>query len=251
MSQYYLDAAKRALEQHGRPMRVDQLTEFALHHHLIVTSGTTPTSTMRARLSENLRKYAFHSQFQRVGPNRFALRDWELPEYFAPPFKKNIPTEILTCIPASSNLYSEDAFGFLSDYIPLTTYIHNHRNLHYINRQEAEIRTDIRQLVAYVMLRNDLGQVLTYRRGAYSAAHRMLRGARCLGFGGHIQMNDSHSLFVQLDGGVSMAATREVAEELAGLSPQSLDVCGVINDHSSPEGTKHILITLESKRYLV
>ena len=245
MSQLYLDAAKRALHQHARPMPVDQLTTFALQQKLLTTSGVTPTSTMRARLSENIRKYAFHSPFQRVGPNRFALRNWELPEYFAPPFKKHIPNEILTCIPTSTHLYPEDAFGFLTEYTPLTNYIREPRNLDFIDRQEAEGRTDVRQLVAYVMLRNDIGQVLTYRRGAYSAVHRMLRGARCLGFGGHIQMNDSHSLFGQHDGGVFMASTREVAEELAGVSPQSLEVCGVINDHSSPEGTKHIAIVLD------
>ena len=241
----HLNAAENALNQHGRPMPVDQLTTFALQHDLITSSGKTPTSTMRARLSEDLRKYAFHSTFQRVGPNRFALRNWGLPEYFAPPFKKHIPSEILTCIPTSSGLYSESAFGFLSDYTPLVDYISNPRNLTYINRPEAELRTDVRQLVAYVMLRDDIGRVLTYRRGAYSAAHMMLRGARCLGFGGHIQMDDSHSLFGQFDGGVFMASTREVAEELAGVTPQSLEICGAINDHSSPEGTKHIAIILD------
>lgn len=246
MPSSYLDAAETVLDQIGRPMRVDELTAFALTRHLLSSSGKTPASTMRARLSEHLRQHSFHSTIQRVGPNRFALRNWGLQEYIAPPFKKHIPNEVLSCIPASSTIYSSTDFGFLPNYTPLATYISNPNNIVYINRPEAELRTDVRQLVAYVLLQNGSGQVLTYRRGSYSAAHKMLRGARCLGFGGHIQLNDSHSLFGQSDGGVYMAATREIAEELAGLHPVTLTTRGAINDFSSPEGTKHIALVLEA-----
>ena len=241
----FLRAAEAALDEHGRPMRVDQLTTFALRENFLSSSGKTPTSTMRARLSENLRKFGFHSTIQRVGPNRFALRSWGLQEYIAPPFKKNVPNEILACIPATSGIFPANEFGFLTDYTPLTTYISNPNNIIYINRPQAELSAEIRQLVAYVMLRSHDGQILTYRRGTYSAAPKMLRGARCLGFGGHIQLDDAHSLFGQVDGGVFMASTREIAEELAGVTPLGLRVRGAINDYSSPEGTRHVALVLD------
>ena len=73
----FLNAAQAALCLKGRPMRVDELTAFALQENILSSSGTTPSYTMRARLSENVRKLAFQSPFQRVGPNRFALRKWD------------------------------------------------------------------------------------------------------------------------------------------------------------------------------
>ena len=226
-------------------MRADELTSYAVDHGLLSTSGRTPASTMRARLSDNLRKLGFQSDFQRVGPNRFALREWGLLEYIAPRFKKDIPNEILACIPASSGVYRECDFGFMADHRPLTNFISDPKNIEYVNRPEAEERIDIRQLVAYVVLRNEIGEVLTYRRGVYSAAHQMLRGARCLGFGGHVQEDDAYSLLGWLDGGVLMASMREIAEELGGVLPVELAVRGAINDCSSPEGMKHIALVLE------
>ena len=226
-------------------MQVGELTTHALTESLLSTSGKTPTSTMRARLSDDLRELGFQSTFQRVGPNRFALRKWGLQEYIAPRFKKRTPNEVLACIPASAGIYPVTDFGYLPDFGLLATYISNPRNIIYIDRPEAESRTDIRQLVAYVMLKNEIGDILTYRRGTYSAAHPMLRGARCLGFGGHIQIDDAHSLFGLVDGGVYMASTREVAEELGGIAPFELRVCGAINDYSSPEGTRHVALVLE------
>ena len=215
-SSTFLIAAKATLLQHKSPMSVNNITNYALQNNLLSSAGKTPSATMRARLSENLREYGYDSVFQRVGANRFALRQWGLREYHAPQFKKSIPNEVLACIPASTGLYAESSFGFLTDFGPLAQYIANPNNIIYAKRPEAECRTDIRQLVAYVLLTNSVGEVLTYRRGLYSAAPEMLRGARCLGFGGHIQGQDAHSLFGQLDGGVYMASTREIAEELGG-----------------------------------
>ncbi len=244
----FLKAAKVVLERCDKPMSVNEITNYALEQRLLTSEGKTPNATMRARLSQNLRKCGYGSVFQRIGPNRFALRQWVgLKEYIAPQFTKSIPNEALACIPASAGLYAEGDFGFLTEFSPLVRYIAKPQNIVYVNRPDAERRTDIRQLVAYVVLRTSDGQVLTYRRGLYSAAPEMLRGARCLGFGGHIQAQDAHSLFGHLDGGVHMASTREISEELGGTTTIEFTIRGVINDYSSPEGEKHIALVLEGR----
>lgn len=250
LSSKFLKAAKVVLERCDKPMSVNEITNYALDQRVLTSEGKTPNATMRARLSQNLRKCGYGSVFLRIGPNRFALRQWGgrgLKEYVAPQFKKSIPNEALACVPASAGLYSERDFGFLTEFSPLVQYIANPQNIVYVNRPDAERRTDIRQLVAYVVLRTSDGHVLTYRRGLYSAAPEMLRGARCLGFGGHIQAQDAHSLFGHLDGGVRMASTREISEELGGATTLDFAIRGVINDYSSPEGMKHIALVLEGR----
>ena len=127
----------------------------------------------------------------------------------------------------------------------MTSYISNSKNIYFIDRSLAESRTDVRQLIAYVVIRDDSGDVLTYRRGMYSAAPQMLRGARCLGFGGHIQVEDAHNLFGLTDGGVYNSSNREIVEELGPLPHIQLEVCGVINDYSSPPGAQHIALVLQ------
>lgn len=165
--------------------------------------------------------------------------------YVAPRLTRQIPNEILTCLEAGSLLLPSPPDGFSGAVArEFMGQLADRGRLSYVNRPDAEKRDDLRQLVAYVVLRRG-EEVLTYRRGHFSAAHPMLRGSLCLGFGGHVQEQDTVDLF-SVDGGICMAADREVREELDGLDSLSFEPVGVINDQTSPEGTRHIGVVVEA-----
>ena len=202
---------------------------------------------MRARLSSDLRAKGYDSLFQRVGPNRFALRAWELPEYVAPPFQKRLPQETVVCVPQTLIPAGGPDLGIWRDWQAVHRVLTRRRNLLSQPRAIAEARDDIRQLVVYAVLRDARGRLLTYRRGRYSSAPQLIRGARCLGFGGHVLQPDADNLFGLHDGGVTQAVYREIAEELDGIVPTRVDIVGVICDASSPEGFRHLGILMDGR----
>ena len=202
---------------------------------------------MRARLSSDVRAKGFESVFQRVGPNRFALRKWELPEYFAPPFKKALPRETVVCVPQEAVALSGCGLGIRRDWGSVRDVLSRGDTLTFQERRIAEEREDVRQLVVYAILRDCEGRVLTYRRGQYSSAPALIRGFRCLGFGGHVLREDVENLFGMDDSGMMHATYREVAEELDGTLVKNLEPVGVVCDDSSPEGVRHLGIVLEGE----
>lgn len=121
-------------------------------------------------------------------------------------------------------------------------------------RTQAELTEDYKQVIAYVLVRRG-DDFLAYRRGVYNRTADMLRGADCIGFGGHVS-EDDHSLLSTDDAGILEAAARELSEELK-LPAADLDrlkrrdglrVAGIINDDSSSVGRRHLAVVLE---YLV
>jgi predicted NUDIX family phosphoesterase len=99
-------------------------------------------------------------------------------------------------------------------------------------------------------------RLLTFRRSYLSRAAEFLRGAKCIGFGGHVSAADN-DIFSNRDGGLETCARRELSEELAFSAPDSretrvsyagaslfrnapLECLGVLNDDSSEVGRRHL-----------
>lgn len=245
MKKTFLEIAEEILREVNKPLKPDEIYRFAFESGRISSKGKTPSFSMKARISTEIRKKGFDSKFMRFGPNRFALREFGLKEHISQPFKKNIPNEIVTCIEQSKLTALKANFGFVTETDELLKILSNEKKFVYLKRKFAETNSDYKQLISYVILKNSEGLVLTYKRGSFSNAHNMIKGATCLGFGGHVQEMDSRKLFSQGFGGVFDTAEREVSEELKGVIPNDLKIIGYINDDSSPEGVKHLGIVLE------
>ena len=239
----FLEAAKLVLLEEKKPLYPITLFEKAGKYG-ITSKGKTPESSMRARISSDIREKGFNSIFMRVGPNRFSLREFGLKQYIAQPFIKEIPDEIVTCVTQNALQKIRRTFGFSRSFKPLLKLVSDIDNLFFFERKKAEETNDHKQLVSYVLLTTNDQKILTYTRGRYSSAHKMLQGSRCLGFGGHVQDIDLSDIFGKRDGGVSATAEREIREELKGIVPQNMKIIGFINDDSSPEGVKHIALVL-------
>ncbi|TVZ41361.1 putative NUDIX family phosphoesterase [Alteromonadaceae bacterium 2753L.S.0a.02] len=247
MAGRFLRAAYRVLELNGTPKTAAEIVDIAIKKGFLVTQGKTPGHTMRARLSDEIRRSGTSSIFLRVGPNRFALREWgENVEYHARPFTKKIPKETTVCVERKEiDKLTKEMFGVFPYLNKVRNFIENRENLHYIPRIEAEQNTNYKQLIAYVVIEIGTGEYLTYIRGKYSSAHRtLLLGKRSIGFGGHILDIDAYDLFDSEDSGAKRAAIREITEEISGIELECLDIDGLIVDNSSYEGQKHIGILL-------
>ncbi len=247
MKRTFLEIAEEILREFKKPLKPHEITNFGIKSERLISKGKTPELSMKARISTEIRKKGFNSKFMRVGPNRFALREFGLKEHISQPFKKGIPKEILICIERTRLDAIKSNFGFITDIEVLLNILADENNFTLIERKEAEVNNNYKQLIAYVLLTNRNGEVLTYKRGSFSNAHSMIKGSTCLGFGGHVQDIDNSKLFTAGFGGVFETAEREVSEELKGVVPENLEIIGYINDDSSPEGVKHLGIVLKGK----
>lgn len=246
MAQEFLKAAEQVLRQHQKPLLVKDILQKALEDRLLMTGGSTPTNTMRARLSEHIRKNKEHSTFIRVGPNEFALREWNIDEYKSQPFEKTKQQEIAVCIKQRLVDKRTRLFGFSPNFKPYLNDLKDLSNVVLCHRDEAKTRLDLKQLVSYVVLKNRENQVLSFVRGTFGQKESLLQGVLCIGFGGHVNVTDI-DLFGVEDAGIKNSAFREIYEEIKGLNISDLKYIGVINDDSSPLGLNHFAFVLEGK----
>ena len=224
---------------------------------------------MQARLSLDIKHFRESSRFMRVARGRFVLRgrlneiggetstscggDDRLSEYIAEPRKLRMPSESVLCTPESrfrDILTFQGIDGEYGAIIPsLLT------DTFYVNRSSAEERNDAKQFITYVIVQCG-HRLLSFRRSYLSRAAEFLRGARCIGFGGHVSAADI-DIFSNHDSGLENCARRELSEELALSRPDSrerrvsyagtslfrnapLECLGVLNDDSSEVGRRHL-----------
>jgi len=246
MAQEFIKAAVDILRDYGQPLLVKDIYHLALEKQILKSTGKTPLNTLRARLSEHIRKEKELSIFKRISPNKFALREWDqFTEYKAPPFDKNRSKEIVVCIKQELIDKHGRFFGFSVQYPPFLKELENRKNIYLYNREVAKNKIDIKQLVSYVLLKDSDGKVLSFVRGNYGQKESLLLGVLCIGFGGHV--NDVDIDLFSNDAGVANSARREIYEEIKGLAIGNLKCIGVINDDSSPLGLNHFAFVYEAK----
>jgi predicted NUDIX family phosphoesterase/adenylate kinase family enzyme len=245
MAQEFLHAAEQILRQHKEPMLIKDILQMALDGQLLESSGKTPINTMRARLAEHIKNLGKNSIFIRVDPNKFALREWDYKEYKSKPLEKNTKNEIVVCIHKNIVDRHKKRFGFSPRFEPFLRELSDFENLVVLPRSEAKKRADIKQLVSYVLLKDNKGRLLSFVRGNYGQKESLLQGVLCLGFGGHVNQIDI-DLFGIIDAGIMNSAYREIAEEIKGLKMSNLRHIGVINDDSSPLGLNHFAFVFEA-----
>lgn len=118
----------------------------------------------------------------------------------------------------------------------------------YLPRSVAETNDGYKQVITYTIIQYQ-SKILTFRRGLYNRAAKFLRGAQCVGFGGHVNEND-RDLFSLDDLGIRQNAAREISEELMlpsgrpHVDSDDLEFLGILNDDSSDVGIRHMAVVL-------
>ena len=68
-------AARLVLEEVGHPLHYTDITELALEAGYLKSRGRTPSDTMRARLSVDVRDNP-DSPFSQTAPGVYGLKEW-------------------------------------------------------------------------------------------------------------------------------------------------------------------------------
>ncbi len=273
-TQIYLRVAEAVLSATRSPLSAREIVERGIERGLFGdhSLSRTPENSMQARLSLDIKQLKTSSRFTRVARGRFLLRNQlkdaydegqllrseskVLSEYIAEPRKLRLPTEEVLCTPESHFESILTFQGIDGDYISVLPRLLN-RTL-YIDRTEAESRNDAKQFITYVIVQCG-HRLLTYRRSYLSRAAEFLRGAKCIGFGGHVSAADN-DIFSSADRGIESCARRELSEELrlslaekhfhGHLTRASVDLfrgspmecLGILNDDSSEVGRRHLAV---------
>jgi predicted NUDIX family phosphoesterase len=255
----YLWVAETILRKVGRPLRAAELVARGLDDQLFDDQeiSKTPQKSMQSRLSMEILRNGAESKFVRVAKGRFFLRDLlhkdganddGLEVYTAPRREAPPSSEKVLAIHRDNYCSILDFQGIGLGPFESPEKLLDRRLVTYLPRTEAETRDDLKQFVTYTIVQHET-KILSFVRGQYNRAASFLRGARCVGFGGHVTDTDL-SLFTYADLGIRANAVREISEEInlhsgrPQIDPEKLEILGVLNDNSSAVGVRHLAIVM-------
>lgn len=251
----FIWAAEETLRRIGRPMSAREIYSEAREAGLFSDGlqGKTPEQTMKSKLSTHIINHGDLSRFVRTSPGRFSLRELVMRDeiYDAPRWGPPPTHEVVTVFPSDAVQGGAGFQGLRLDFQELYAALFESGICRGMPRPQAELVDDYKQIIAYVLVRRG-GEFLAYRRGVYNRTADMLRGADCIGFGGHVS-EDDFSLLSTDDAGILEAASRELSEELRLPAPdlarlargEGLQIVGIINDDSSAVGRRHLAVVVE------
>ena len=255
MKSEFLRIAYKLFERYKEPMSAARLVTLAYKDAMFSDkcSGLTPEQTMKSKLSVHIRRHGEKSPFIRTDPGRFYLRHLLKSGehiYHAPPLQPPPATERVLVFPMAVLDPKLRFQGLKTHWKRLHRAVLKPKHCRYVDRLTAEQDDQHKQVLTYIVVSRDR-EILAFQRGTYNRADAFLRGALCVGFGGHVSEAD-WTLFSASDCGLIESAVRELSEELtlpqADLirlcDPRFLEPIGVINDDSSPVGRRHFAFLL-------
>lgn len=255
----FLKAAYSVLKYWQRPLTARAITTIAEQEGYLAENreGKTPSQTMKSKLSVHIRRYGSQSIFVRSGPGKFFLRELlndSVHIYEAPPFGAGPPDERVIAFPQAQLDRVGRFQGISRDWKRYYETLAQGYAQVELDRMVAEASPEFKQVITYVMVRDETGALLCFDRGVVNRVDDMLRGKSCVGFGGHVKARPA-TLFQPDAIGLFGAAAEELVEELhlpADLQARLLEapdslikLVGVLNDDSSPNGVRHFAFVLE------
>ncbi|WP_172788252.1 MULTISPECIES: HTH domain-containing protein [Bradyrhizobium] len=254
----YLWVAETILRKYGRALRARQIVTYGMEEGLFGDAelSRTPQKSMQARLSVDILEKGTRSRFLRTERGKFFLRDLVNPkesssgtaEYTAVRHAPRPPSEDVLVVPRSHYASLLGFQGIRLDYEETLKSLVETQSLRYMPRVEAETDSSYKQFVTYTIIQQR-DRILAFKRGRYNRAAAFLRGARCIGFGGHVTEEDL-SILSYPDRGIRANAARELSEEirLASGAPKinmdEIEPLGFLNDDSSDVGVRHVAAVL-------
>ena len=252
----FLHGARAVLLKHRRPMRVRAIWETGRQDGVFSDqiAGRTPWQTLKSKLSVHILREGEDSVFVRTDPGVFFLRellDHDHQTVFVA--RRQLPSsqdERVVVFPAAELDRIGRFQGVSRDHEEYLARLVDLPSISDMPRAHAEQNDDVKQFLVYIAVTRR-GQILKYRRGAFSLTDAMLLGSDCVGFGGHVSTRDS-DLFSDSPVGLLEAASRELQEEINLPAAdrqrleqrQGLEIIGVLNDDSSQVGRRHFAVVM-------
>lgn len=251
----YLWVAETVLRKHARPLKAREIINFGIDDGLFADAeiSKTPQKSMQARLSIDILEKGVDSKFLRVGRGLFYLRSMfaglqQSEEYTAIRRAPAPPSENVLVIDRPGYKDSLNFQGIDLLHTERLRRLLTSTHLRYMPRTAAETYDEGKQFVTYTIIQNNT-RILCFRRGQYNRAASFLRGALCIGFGGHVTESDL-SIFSYQDQGIRANAAREISEEIRlkggrpNIDPANIELMGILNDDSSDVGVRHLAVVL-------
>lgn len=108
----------------------------------------------------------------------------------------------------------------------------------FMNRSQAEVNPDFKQIIPYVLISCD-GRFLTYVRGKRAGETRLV-SKRSMGIGGHINPTDDMPLFGDFMDTYLAAVEREISEEISIDAKCDEKIVAMLNDDNNEVGRVHL-----------
>jgi predicted NUDIX family phosphoesterase len=255
----YLWVAETILRKHRRPLRAREIVSCGIDDGLFADRqiSKTPQKSMQARLSIDILDKGRQSKFLRTGRGLFSLSELDVTS----PEQRSMVREYTairrSTLPPSENVLviGKEGYRNILDFQGIDV-LHTERlrkllsskQLTYAPRTAAETDNNIKQFVTYTIIQNE-NHILCFRRGQYNRATGFLRGALCIGFGGHVTEDDLN-IFSYRDHGILANAAREISEEIRfkegrpNVDPEGIECLGILDDDSSDVGVRHLAVVL-------
>jgi len=209
----YLWVAETVLRKHNRPLKAREIVSFGIDDGLFADReiSKTPQKSMQARLSLDILEKGPESKFLRTGRGLFFLREMlgtlqRAQEYTAVRRAPIPPSENVLVINREGYIDALDFQGIDILHTDRLRKLLSSRHLSYMPRTTAETDNDFKQFITYTIIQNQT-RILSFRRGQYNRAASFLRGALCVGFGGHVSETDLN-IFTYQDHGIRANAAR-------------------------------------------
>lgn len=254
----YLELAIAVLRKRRWPLTAREILAEAKSSGMMPVHlyGPTQHKTLNARLSEHIRMYQDRSQIYRVAPATYFLTEFQSDPQIPPRFRKQFQGVL-----RYKQVRHENVLVFPTDklndlgvigFIPVieTIFCDEYASLFgFLERKRANSKTDLKQFISYTILMRD-DEVLSYTRGKFTSVSKDLKGARSIGFGGHINEGD-FDLFSGQVGGIFNSARRELFEEIGIVDdmpidpdalPSNLKILGLLNIDDTPDARKHVAV---------
>lgn len=123
------------------------------------------------------------------------------------------------------------------------TILNDFANIVFVEKSLAELNEEFKQIIPYIIIRNEENRIALYKRKGNEAR---LHGLWSAGFGGHIEdfeYGNNISLFAL----IKQSALRELQEEFSSQVNFNLNFHGVINEELTKVGRTHIACVFSVK----
>ena len=251
----FLIVARQLMERERRAMSAREIVDLCLKEQLFSDrgAGKTPHQTMKSKLSVHIRRFGNSSPFVRTEPGKFYLRsllDGSQNTFEAKPIRPPTIKERVLVYKAKDLDLITRWQGLQTRWKKPLKEIFARLRPSYISRIDVEQNNDFTQILTYVLVTRR-NAFLSYRRGTYNRVEKYLRGASCVGFGGHVTEGDL-DLFNLDTKGIYRCASRELMEELSLphadvqklRQGEGLKLVGIINDDSTDVGRRHLAFVM-------
>ena len=239
-----IDYIEDAFNYSRQPLSAEDILRVITKYLQIQLNGKTPTTAIRARLSQDIEAHGERSRFARFARGKYGLRKWlhKYPEKYT---EFNVRASRDLRMEEDLAVFDRELLSQLSiDKLKFTSIPTEwfRENCFSLRRREAENDDQLVQLVSVFLIRYQ-NKILTHVRAGWAPESR-LHGEKSVHLGGHINYEEIFGLFDPFDTDSDYPwVLRELFEEIDIKDDSKLPkikTIGLLYDDSRDVSKQHL-----------